>query len=179
MKFNGIVFSGLPGAGKSALVQKLATRFGWPVFSAGGQWRKKYGELYPDHRITFEEYWRNIPVDEKIKFNDSVDEVYSEGKVVGDSRYPVNLRKLPLLLIFMTADLETRAARALALGKYGAADIDGIKSILSARENDEIKTGFDLFNYDYRDPNYYHLVLNSAKLSIDQEAKAIGSIVKP
>lgn len=179
MEYCGIVFSGLPGAGKSALVNVLAAKYCWPAFSAGGQWRKRYEELYPDQKITFEEYWRLIPLDDKRKFNDGVDEVYAKGKVVGDSRYPINLRTCPLLLVFITADIETRASLALKLGKYGHADLETIKSILSARESDETKTGFEILNYDYRDPNYYHLVINSAKLTIDEEAMIVESVVKP
>jgi len=177
MRYQGVVFSGLPGAGKSALVDKLAAKYGWPVFSAGGQWRKKYEELCQDQEITFEEYWRGIPLDEKRRFANEVDQVYAKGNVIGDSRYAINLRTFPLLLVFVTADLETRAARALALGKYGESDLENIKSILTGRERDETEAGFGLFDYDYRDPNFYHLVINSTKLTINEEAAIVESIV--
>lgn len=178
MRYQGIVFSGLPGAGKSALVEKLAAKYGWPVFSAGGQWRKKYEKLYHDSKITFEDYWRGIPIGEKRDFASQVDLVYAKGGVIGDSRYTINLRAFPLLLVFITADVETRASRALKLGKYGKTSLEEIKSVLETREQDELKTGRDLFNYDYRDADYYHLVLNSAKLTITDEASLIESIVR-
>lgn len=178
MRYKGVVFSGLPGAGKSALVNKLVDEFKWEFLSAGGLWRQNYQKLHPDQKITFEEYWRGVPLDEKRQFAAQVDQRYSKGGIIGDSRYNINLRPFPLLLVFITADLETRASRAFSLGKYGKSSLDEIKTILAVREQDELKTGIELFNYDYRDANYYHLVINSSKLEIEEEAALIAGMVK-
>ena len=179
MQYKGIVFSGLPGAGKSALVKLLADFYPWQIFSAGNLWRKRWEVTYPDSKVSFEEYWRSVSMNEKMRFAAEVDETYVKGKVIGDSRFTINLRQASLLLVFVTADLDTRAARALSLGKYGSATLEEIKSILAGREQDELRTGQELFGYDYRDPNYYHLVINSANLTIDEEAAVVESIVKP
>lgn len=169
MEYKGVVFSGLPGSGKSKLVEKIAEIYGWREFSVGGLWRQRWQRLYPDAKVTFEEYWRNVSVEDIKQINIDALEVYKKGAVASDSRYSIYLKDFPLLLVFVTASLDVRALRAFDIGKYKKSGLEEIKRILLSREQDELKAGKELFNYDYRDCNYYHLALNSGYLSLDQE----------
>jgi len=38
--------------------------------------------------------------------------------IIADSRYTIYLRDLPVFLVFLTADIDTRANRAFGLEKY-------------------------------------------------------------
>lgn len=45
------------------------------------------------------------------------------------------------------------------------------------REEDEAKTGHELFKFDYRDPTLYHAVINSGLLTPAQEFEAVKALL--
>ena len=104
MKYQSIVFSGLPGAGKSTLVAKLQEIYGWPVLSIGDLWRQKWAKLYPNKEISFEEYWRTTSSEDNRQVNVDFREQATKNHLIGDSRYTVYLKDLPVFLVFLTAD---------------------------------------------------------------------------
>lgn len=55
----------------------------------------------------------------------------------------------------------------------------GICRTLFEREHDEVRIGKELlgFGYDYRDHSRYHLVLDSGKLSVDEEVEAVQKVM--
>ncbi len=173
MKYQSIVFSGLPGAGKSTLVKKLNDIYGWPVYSIGEIWRQRWVKLYPGREVAFEDYWRNTLPEDLVQINVDAREMFAKDKIIGDSRYTVYLRDLPIFLVFMSADLDARATRAFGLDKYDGKSLEEIKKILAQREADEAKIGRELFGYDYRDSYYYDLVINSGRLSLEEEINVI------
>ena len=118
MKYQSIVFSGLPGAGKSTLAKTIGQLYGWPVYSAGGLWRAKWSRLYPSGEVDFEDYWRSTSTQENLKIDRDFRNIAIRGRVVGDVHYAINLLSLPILLVFLSADIDTRAQRALGLEKY-------------------------------------------------------------
>ena len=69
MKYKSIVFSGLPGAGKTTLVKELSKIYGWPVNSVGDLWRQRWAEKYPNKEISFEEFWRTSPTKDLEQVN--------------------------------------------------------------------------------------------------------------
>lgn len=178
--FTSIAISGLPASGKSVLAKKLAEIFDMPVYSVGQFWREKYKQLYPNREIPFEQYWRKTTFEENQEADRNSEEVLKKGKVIGDLRYPVYCRNLPVLLVFVTADLETRARRAVATGKYNGQPVEEIQKILFQREADEVRTGKQLYGdaYDYRNPDNYHLVLNSGLMTVEEEVAVVRSFLE-
>lgn len=177
MKYQSIVFSGLPGAGKSTLVEKLKNIYGWPVLAVGDLWRAKWAKLYPNKKIPFEEYWRTTSSEDNKQVNIDFREAVLGKNLIGDSRYTIYLRDLPVLLVFLNADLEIRARRGYGLVKYNNHSEEEIKKILYQREADEVAASKRLFDYDYRDSRNYHLTLNTGMLSQDEEIAIIGSVL--
>lgn len=177
MEYKSIVFSGLPGAGKTTLVQKLKQLYGWPVYSVGDLWRAQWVEKYPGKEISFEEFWRTSATKDLERVNIDFAKAVIKGDIIGDSRYAIYLRNLPVLLVFLSADLETRATRALGLEKYQDKSIEEIKQIIQQREVDEIAAGRRLYSYDYRDSFYYHISINTSMLSQEEEIAIIRSLL--
>lgn len=179
MKYQSIVFSGLPGAGKSTLVAKLKEIYGWPVLSVGDLWRMRWAKLYPGKEISFEEYWRTTSSEDNKQINVDFRKEVTKNHLLGDSRYTIYLKGLPVFLVFLTADLKTRAVRGVGLAKYNGSNEEEIRDILYRREADEVAASKRLFEYDYRDPAYYHLILNTAMISQDEEIAIIKSLIPP
>ena len=176
MGYRGIIFSGLPGAGKSYLAQKLAAVYNWPMVSVGDLWRKRYDE-WAGRNITFEEYWRSVSDADNQAMDRQAEKIFSKGAIIGEGRFVKNLQKYPLLLVFVTADIDTRAKFKKDSGKYAGQTVEQIKEILAAREQDELKVGQKLYGYDYRDPAIYHFVLNSSMMPAGEEINIIESLV--
>ena len=89
------------------------------------------------------------------------------------------MRDLPVLLVFLVADLKTRAKRGVGLPKYNGSSQEEIKDILYRREADEVAASEGLFKYDYRAAANYHLVLNTVMLSQDEEIAIVESLMGP
>jgi len=176
MKYKSIVFSGLPGAGKSTLVEELSRKYTLPVHSVGALWRKKHELLYPNHEVSLEEFSRNATNEERNQINFEARDIFSKSRAVGDSRYTIYLRGAAVLLVFLTADIKVRAARAVGLEKYKGKSQSEIEQILAEREQIDLEVGRILYNYDYRDPNCYDLVVNTGTVNLADEAKLISSI---
>ncbi len=177
MKYQSIVFSGLPGAGKSTLVARLKEIYGWPVLSVGDLWCQRWAKLYPNKEISFEEYWRATSTEDNRQVNVDFREQAAKNHLLGDSRYTIYLKDLPILLIFLTADLDTRAQRGAGLAKYNGSSEKEIKDILYRREADEVAAGKRLFGYDYRDSANYHLIFNTALISQEEEIAIIKTLI--
>lgn len=173
MKYQGIIFSGLPGSGKSTLAAAVSQIFGWQYHSIGHLWREKWEKLYPDGKISREDYWRQVADDENLAMDTEFRRLAVKGNLVGDLRYVAPLRDLSLLLIFITADLEIRASRAVGLSKYAGKNKDELKKLLLQREIDEAMAGQRLYQEDYRDSCHYHLTLNSGMMSQEEEIAVV------
>ncbi len=177
-RYKSIVLSGYPASGKSALAEQLSKRYGWPVYSMGGLWRKKYAELHPDGDITFEEFWGRTTPEDSRKMNEEAKKIFENGGVIGDSRYVSYLDGSLCLLVFVTAELGIRAQRVCDRDGYKGMSVDEIKRLLEKRENDEFNIGKGLFGMDYRDMRQYHIVINSGKLTVAQEVDIIDRLME-
>lgn len=179
MKFSSIVFSGLPASGKSTLAQACASEYGWPIYSLGSLWRQQWREKYPGHEVTFEDYWRNTSREENLQINLRAKEIFRAGNTIGESRYCHYCKDILSLLIFVTAPLEIRAQRSLSGERYQEKTLGEIEDILQKREQDETEMGKELYGggYDYRDPQHYHLILNSSMMTVEQELAIVTSIL--
>jgi len=67
----------------------------------------------------------------------------------------------------------------VGLAKYNGNGEKEIKEILYRREADEVAASKRLFGYDYRDSANYHLVLNTALVSQEEEIAIIKTLVSP
>lgn len=178
--YKSIVLSGNPGVGKSTLAAALSKEYGWPIYSIGGLWRKKYEESRPKGGVSFAEFWSmtstkdNREVDERAKF------IFELGNAIGDIRYTKNLNRSVCLLVFLTADIATRTLMARDRDEYRGMSALAIRKVLEKREKDEVKKGKELYGagYDYRDPDNYHVVMNSSLLTTDQKLDAIRVLMK-
>jgi len=110
MNYNGVILSGLPGSGKSTVIKFLSEYFSWQVYSIGEEWRSIWKSRHPNEEISFEEFFRNTSDKENVEINKRARKIFEKGNVIGDSRFSsLYCRDLPLLSVFITADLGTRA----------------------------------------------------------------------
>ncbi len=176
MSYNSILISGLPGAGKSCLARALSEKLGWPIYSIGGLFKEEWKRFYPNQEVSFEEYWRTITKEKNMEMNRKAREIIARGNAIGDFRFAICCEGLPSLRIYITADLETRAKR---VKDKGSNSIGKLKRILQERENDEVKVGKELYgkDYDFREQNQYHIVLNAGLLRFDQELNAVMDLL--
>ncbi len=180
MAYKSIVLSGYPGAGKSALASALSKEYGWPVYSIGGLWREKYKEEHPKKDITFEEFWSRTTKGDNIKVNERAKSISEEGRAIIDSRYVKSLSGDVCLFVLVTAGIATRAERVSGREEYKGMSAQLLIEILKRREEDELKRGHELYGneYDYRDPQNYHLVLDTEKMTVAQEVAAIRAAME-
>ncbi len=176
MNYESIILSGLPVSGKSTLATMLSEHYDWPIHAIGELFRAAWTRQHPHEQVSFEEYWRTISLEENRKVNVEAKKRFAAGQVIGDSRYASYCKDLPALLVFITAPLEIRAARACH--KYPGKSKREIEQILLEREQVETRTGQELFDCDYRDPQNYHVVLDSEKLQLHQEFTLIKALME-
>ncbi len=177
MRFNGILFSGLPGSGKTTTSRQLAEKLGWPVFYVGGLLRQRWVEKYPDAELTFEEYLRSITPEEERETDTYAHDVLAKGNVIGDMWHGIIGDGLPVLRVFITAPLEVRAQRGMQTDKKEIAgkSLEEIMALLNERENRQLDLAKKLYgsDYDYRDSSGYHITLNSGLLTIEEKINTV------
>ena|SRR3989344_3810158 len=176
MKYNGVILSGTPGAGKSVLAQKLIEAYNWEKLSLGDYWKKAYQIAHPTKDIDFASFWRSTSREENQRINREAREALKIRSIVCDSRYTAAYcQDLPLLLVYLNAPIETRAYRLLGSNLYAGMDVSQVAAKLVEREDDEVRRGKEFFGepYDYRNATWYDLILNSNTHSIEDEFKII------
>jgi cytidylate kinase len=172
-----IIISGLPVSGKSKIAELLADEYKMAQFSIGKMLRAEHLKEYPNNEVSFYHWWSNLDINYQRKIAEGPNPALKKGGVVLDTRYVAPLDKEGSLLIFVTADINTRIEMVMRRGDYAGEPVTEIKSRLEQREANELRIGMELFNgTDYRDPNLYHLVINSGTLSIQDELKVVKSI---
>jgi len=176
-QYKSIILSGLAGSGKSTLARELTARYRWPLVSIGDTWRALWAEKYPDKSVSFEKYIESLTREEDRIMNERMRATYEKGNVIGDARYAVCYKGIPnTLLVFVTASLDVRVARAVGDPKYVGKSEAEVRQILLDREQHEVAVCKDLFGDDYRDSSHYHLTVNSGLLSLEQELNVIATL---
>ncbi|MDD5133468.1 MAG: cytidylate kinase family protein [Candidatus Nanoarchaeia archaeon] len=179
MKYKSIIISGPPVSGKSTLAEKLAKIYNWPVYSIGQLWRDEWTKLYPNKEISFEDYWKKITLKNNLSMDKRFKNIIEKGEFIGNMRYGVQYKDPSVLLVLVTANIDLRAKRGLDVDVYKGKSFEEIKKILIGRENNEAKVGKDMYKYDYRDPKHYNLILDSSKLTIEEEISIITNLLPP
>jgi cytidylate kinase len=176
--YRSIVLSGYPASGKSVLAARLSEKYGWPVYSMGNLWREKYREMHPKGEISFEEFWGRTTPEDSREMNEQAKRIFENGGIIGDSIYVSYLDRSICLLVFVAADIGIRADRVCGREGYKGMSVEEIRRLLEKRENDELKIGKGLFGIDYRDMKHYHVVINSGKLTVEQEVDVIDRLME-
>lgn len=174
--FVSIVISGKPKSGKSTLAKMLADSYGWEKLSLGGMWRERWERLYPNGEVPFDVFWKGTTIAENRKMNVEAKRIFEKGRIVADSRFVSYLSAKKCLLVYMTASLEARAKRS-SIGEYRGKSMTEITRLLLKRERDEVIMGKKLFKTDYRDPEQFHLILNSERLTPEQEFAIVRKVM--
>ena len=181
MLYQGILLSGLPFSGKSTLKDLVIERTGWGYYGVGDTWKTKFRADNPGRPMSeFPAWWARTTDEENIKVNKwlrtMVEEKLKNGEsMVVDTRYPPPLKGLPLLRIFVSADMAIRVTRAVDKKLYPTRE--EAESTLKRREDDEYKMGMKWFGVDYRDPRLYDLIIDSGKMRPDEElAKVLAAL---
>jgi len=177
MRFNGILFSGLPGSGKTTTSRQLAEKLGWPVFYVGGFLREEWAQKYPSGDISFENFIRSRNVDDERIMDQRAHDMLAKGNVIGDMWHGIIGDGLPILRVFITAPLQIRAERGMQTDKkeIKGKSIEEIQSLLDEREQRQLDLAKKLYGdaYDYRDSSGYHITLNSGLLTIEEKINTV------
>ncbi len=178
MEYNAIVLAGLPGSGKSTLAEELVTRLGWNRFFIGKMWEAQWKRLYPMGDKEFKDFCRDLTDEENNRMDMNLKETVKKGKVVADTRYGFVCRDNPsALLAYVWASIGTRARRGVGLKKYENMSQSEIMEGLARREETEVSYGIRAYGKDYRNTELYDIVVNTERLSIEQEIKMLLSLI--
>lgn len=174
-RYNGILFSGLPGSGKTTTSRQLAEVLGWPVFYVGGLWRDEWAKKYPAQELSFEHYLTTITLEEDRAMDNRAHDMLGQNTIIGDMWHGIIGEGLPILRVFITAPLSIRAERALQTDKYIGKSVEEIQALLLIREERQLEVSKKIYGdwYDYRDPAGYHITLNSGLLSVDEKINTV------
>lgn len=173
--YSGILFSGLPGSGKTTTSRQLAEVLGWPVFYVGGLWRDEWAKKYPAQEMSFENFLHTITLEEDRAMDERAHAMLEKGTTIGDMWHGIIGEGLPVLRVFITAPLQIRAERGMQTDKYRGKTIEEIKMLLQMREERQLEVAKKIYGdwYDYRDPAGYHITLNSGLLSVEEKISSV------
>jgi cytidylate kinase len=172
-KYRSIIISGPPVSGKSTLVKGLAAACRLKSHSVGGDVRRIWVKAYPNEEVSFEDFIKRNVLGYNKKIAPDLKRLFENNNIVADSRFVSYLNKRKCLLVFVTADLKTRARRALQRLEYKGRHMKQIERLLTERDMYDFRAGRRGFGIDYRDPTLYHMVLNSGELSVREEIAII------
>ncbi len=175
--FKSIVISGLPAVGKSALKEKLVKELGMEALSIGGMWREKWKTEHPDGEPAFDKYWKSIGITENRRMDERTRSRVEKEGLIADLRYTYGYGETSLK-VFLTAPLNARIAHSIEREEYLDKDVDHVTYSLIRREEDEVYVGRRLYGIDYRDPLQYNLILNTATLTLEEEARIVTNLFR-
>jgi cytidylate kinase len=172
-RYRSIVISGPPVSGKSTLVKGLALACKLKSHSIGGEVREMWIKTYPNEEVSFEDFIKRRVLRYNKKIAPELKKLFENNNMVADSRFVSYHDRRKCLLVLVTADLKTRAGMAMHRPEYKGKSLKEIERLLIERDRCDFRAGKRGFGIDYRDPNLYHIVLNSGLLSVKEEVAII------
>ena len=177
-----ITIGGLPGAGSTTVVEKLAKKLKYKTVEVGELWRK----IAAEEGITgaeAEKFWKEGAKDpaELKRLHNSLDRMQKdiarkEKNIIFNGKLSAFQIPWADLKIFLTAPLETRAERT---AKREGISIDRAAKGIKEREDYERKEWKKIYGFDYvLDRSIYDLVINTAHFDANQIVKIIEKAVK-
>lgn len=190
LPWKGLAVSGRPGSGKDSIVDGiqpiLEKSYGWGIkYSVGAYWREKHKEAERAKLtdLEFKPWWDLRTAEENLQVNLELIKKVETGEVgTVVSRY-IHFYPESLLRVFVTADLDVRSQRAFANPElYPGKTLNEIKDWLVGREADELAAGREEEmwgeHYDFRDPRFYHAVIDTTNLTVQEGIDALMGYLK-
>ncbi|MEK6761058.1 MAG: cytidylate kinase family protein [Nanoarchaeota archaeon] len=178
--YRNIILSGPPGPGKTTLTNKLHEITGYEIRYIGGLFRERHAEAVKLGKtdLPFEKWWNQLSKQDQIEVNNWAKLWAEEGEKIIDTRFAKICENTGSLHVFLYAPLSIRAQRAVGDEKYPNKSAKEIEVILREREEAEAKWCKELFGFDHRNFDDYHLMLNTNHLSVSREVRTIMSLMK-
>lgn len=177
-RYRNIAISGQIAVGSTSLAKALSQKLGWP-FHDGSQIFRDIStqagfdlEKQVNEAISSRSDQIDIQVDQKtIQIIQSSKKVVVASKLVGFLSRDIK----HTFKILVTAPLDIRIKRYSQDGGYPP---EQAKQLIELREQEDYKKWSRLYDsHDFFNPQYFNLVLDSSKLSIEQEvAKILESL---
>jgi len=168
-----VAISGPHGVGKSTVAKSAARRFGLKYVSAGEIFRRLAEERGMDLQ-EFSKYVERHPgIDRRI--DGYVKKMAGRGNVLVDGRLAGWMIKDADLKVMLVAPLEIRVERMV--GREGRGYEEVMEETL-ARERSEKKRFKRLYGIDVDDCSVFDLVINTGRLSVEEEVTIIGKAIE-
>ena len=174
MEFRNIAISGRIAVGSSSLAKALSLRLGWKLRDAGQIFRDVTAQMGFNLEVDINKAIgsRNDQIDMEVDRKTA--EVLNEGRnSIVTSKLAGFLSKgvKNVLRVLVICPIESRFNRYAKDRGYSLADA---KKLLEEREDADNKKWERLYGrQDFFDPKIFHLVVDSAKLSVAEEVKLV------
>jgi CMP/dCMP kinase len=177
-----MAISGHPVSGKNTLIARLHEEHKLQTYSIGDMLKEMHKKEDPKGKLLFEQWWRASPFDLNVRVNVEFKKKIENTPTIGDSRFVCYLDRNICLRIFLTAEVNIRAMRAINRGDYPGKtkrEINEVCDFLRKRENDEKEMGLRLFGVDYNDQSLYDVIINTGECSVEDELDIIRRAFRP
>ncbi len=167
-----VTISGPIGSGKSSVGRKLASMLGYEFYSGGTFFRQlasQYGMTLEDFN-TYAEKHKEIDLKQDdliLDFLRTHDNVVVESRLAG---WLCHRNSVESFRVFLDAPFTIRVVR---VSHREDADPELIRRRVHERESSELRRYRDFYNLDYREGQFYDLVINTEELSVDQVVTTI------
>lgn len=168
-KFSSIAITGYISSGSSTLAKLLSDRLGWKLVSVGEEVRK----IFAEHGWEIEQTEKMPPAKDR-EIEARLRKLILEGqKLIYEGHLAGwNTRDLPYVLrVLCIADPETQVERFTR--REGVSRQKALK--VMKKRNEGLTRNFKkLYGVRNRfDPKYFHLILDTGKMTIAEEAEAV------
>lgn len=169
-----IAISGPPGSGKTTYAKIIAKRFKLRYVSAGSLFRetaKKLGlSLEEFHKLAEKDKKYDLMVDKR-----SIEEAKKGSVVIEGHLTSWILKDIADIKIYVTAPLKERAKRVASRDKI---TIEQALKEIKEREESNRRRYLQLYGIDIKDLSIFDLIINTAKLSIEDVINVICAYIE-
>ncbi len=171
-----IAVGGSAASGKSTLARALARRLGYAHISAGAIMR----EMAAERDLSLLEFSQLAEADDAI--DGAIDERQkreaAKGDCIVDGRLSAFMIPHADVKVYLTAPLETRAARVAERDQDEVASVEDAQSAITLREESERKRYKDIYGIDLADTSIYDLTVNTQKWGIEETQELVAKAIE-